>query len=224
LYNSEEIFFHSGVSKNTIGEEVKVQFISGIIDSVRMQSRKILRTLAYMTILACMLILFIMVKELSPTYMCIYTLIPLCINYSALRLINKKFKEYGGIKKFMSKNSKIKTKEELNKLDIFWNNIEISAEDSRVYKPLLYITPILIILFMWPTVHFGKAFFKHTYVIVNFNSKLFKISELDIFISTIMQTRSLQKDFLIFTMSALFVLLLNYSLIFNINKTKKKNQ
>ena len=225
IYHGEKTYFTAGLSKNfiseQIGDNVSVEYIDSLISSVRIAGRPFIRNFGYGLFLIALLILGISAQSstLSWDLQLLRLSIPFALNWILFKYLADLFKRNGGVAALMKQNSPIKTEEELQQLDIFWSNDDIAKEEDQVYKPFLYIIPVLIGLALWPAVVFGDRFFSHPYVVEKFNEALFNSGETPIFFNYIMNHSSLQKEFLIFAMSMFFVLMLSYSFIFTLKKT-----
>jgi hypothetical protein len=225
IYRGEKTYFTAGISKNSIsdqiGERVQVEYMTDLISSVRIAGRPFIRNFGYGFFLTGLLILGIGAYS-SPLKWDLQLLqlsIPFALNWIVFKYLAGLFERHGGVSALMKQNSPIKTEDELQQLDIFWSNDDIAKEEDRVYKPFLYITPVLIGLALWPAGVFGERFFNQSYVVEHFNEALFNSGEVTIFFNYIMNHSALQKEFLIFSMSSFFVLMLSYSFIFTLKKT-----
>ena len=225
IYRGKKTYFTAGLSKNSIsdqiGERVQVEYIADLISSVRIAGRPFIRNFGYGFILTGLLILGIGAysSPLKWNLQLLQVSIPFALNWVAFKYLAGLFERHGGVAALMKQNSPIKTEDELQQLDIFWSNDDIAKEEDRVYKPFLYITPLLIGLALWPAGVFGERFFNQPYVVEHFNEALLNSGEVAIFFNYIMNHSALQKEFLIFSMSSFFVLMLSYSFIFTLKKT-----
>jgi hypothetical protein len=225
IYCGKKTYFTAGLSKNSIseqiGDSVQVEYIDDLISSVRIAGRPFIRNFGYGFFLTGLLILGISAQSstLEWDLQLLRLSIPFALNWILFKYLTGLFKRYGGVAALMKQNSPIKTEDELQQLDVFWSSHDIAREEDRVYKPFLYITPVLIGLALWPAGVFSERFFNRPYVVEHFNETLINSGEAAIFFNYIMNHSALQKEFLIFSMSSFFVLVLSYSFIFTLKKT-----
>ena len=226
LYDGEETFFTAGLSKNTIsdkiGDKVEVEYIINLPSSVRIAGRKFMRNLGLLLILVCIALLAITFNrdQIDLSLKVVRLAIPFIINYVLFKFLSKKFEKHGGVTALMKQNNPIKTREELAKLDIFWSNDQIQREEKRVYKPFLFITPVLIGLVAWPADIFTSRFFNRPYVIENFNADLLDVESAKIFLNDVMSHSGIQKEFIIMSICWFFLVTLLYSYIFTVKKAR----
>jgi len=225
IYRGEKTYFTAGISKNSItdqiGDSIQVEYIVDLISSVRIAGRPFFRNFGYGLSLIAVAILGFSANTstLHWDLELIRLSLPLIINGIALKCLASLFVHHGGVAALMKQNNPIKTKDELDQLDIFWSNNDIAKEQDRVYKPFLYITPVLIALALWPAGVFGERFFSRPYVIEHVNTALLNNGEAAAVFNHVMNHTTLQKEFLILSMSSFFVLMLSYSFIFTLKKT-----
>jgi len=225
IYRGEKTYFTASVSKNfisdKIGDSIQVEYIVDLLSSVRIAGRPFIRNLGCGFTLVGVAILGFSAKT-SPLDWELELLrfsLPFALSGTALKYLAGLFERHGGVAALMKQNSPIQTKNELDQLDIFWSNNDIAREEDRIYKPFLYITPVLIALALWPAGVFGERFFNRPYVIEHLNMALLNNGETATVFNYIMNHSALQKEFLILSMSSFFVLTLSYSFIFTLKKT-----
>ena len=226
IYNGDEAFFTAGLSKNTIsdkiGDRIEVEYIINLPSSVRIAGRKFMRNFGILLILVSIVLLAITFNkdQIDLSLKVVRLAIPFILNYAIFMYLSKKFEKYGGVAALMKRNNPIITREALDKLDIFWSNDQIEREEKRVYKPFLFITPVLIGLVSWPADIFTSRFFSRPYVIESFNADLLEVESAKIFLNYVMSHSGMQKEFIIMSMCWFFLVTLFYSYIFTLKKAR----
>jgi len=226
ILNSKEQYFTGSVGKNVItdkiGEQVKVEYIKDIPSTVRIAGRNYMRNISYILFIICFIIMAVTFTTSDEDFVvkAIRAVMPLFINYIAYTVIKNKISKLGGLRSLMKQKNVLKSKSDLEDLDIFWNNDQIANEQDRVHRPFLFITPVLIGLCSWPAYIFTEKFFNRPYVQENFNNALQNLDSAKVFLNYVMSRSHLQKDFILMTGSSFFVVILIYSFIFTLKKTK----
>jgi hypothetical protein len=227
IYNGEKLYFKAGISQNTIahriGQEVKVEYIQNLPSSVRIAGQKIYSYLGLGFLLISIILMTINFRmdEFDINLKLIRLAIPFVLNIFLYRYLTKYINKHGGISEFFKKNNPIKSREELNNLNVFWRNDEISKEESKVYKPFLIITPVLIGIAGWIGYVTSIKFFNRSImekVYQNDNTQLEGVKKS---LDFIMGNSTLEKEFLIICTCTFFVVMLTYSLIFTLIKVRR---
>jgi hypothetical protein len=226
IYQGQEYFFKGNVGRNVIkykiGEQVQVQYLNGKPESVRIAGGKVLTRFG--TLFGLIGLVVLCISVMTNSYLIeiklLLAIAPFSILYLAYQFVSKKLIKAGGVDKLMSDNSPLRTREELNALDLLWNDQAVFKEEYRVHKPFLYILPILLGLVAWPASIIGPKFFKRPYVAENFNESLFDLDNLKIFVTTVMGQSEMKKEFLILGICLFFFLALTHSLIYTLRKTQ----
>ena len=225
IYDGNETFFTGGLSKSYIsekvGDKIKVEYIKNLPSSVRIANRKFMRNFGLLFLLISVVVLGISFKldNSPPIIKTLHLFIPFIINLIAYFFMKRLFIKHGGISAFMKDNNPIKTRKDLDELDIFWSNKDIQKEENRVYKPFIIINPILIGLACWPFYIFTTKFMERPYVKENLTSNIFNVENCKTFFNHVMSHSGMQKEFLIMMMSAFVILVLTYSFFQVLRKT-----
>lgn len=226
LYNGDETFFQTSFGQNTIprriGEKVKVEYLVNLPSSVRVAGKKIYHYLVFgfLSVSTVLLVVTFNHDEIANHLKLFRLAIPFVTNIFILRFLKIFFTKHGGVTGFMKQNNPIKTKDELNKLDILWSNEGIFKEESRVYKPFLYVLPVLLSLSIWPVFIFLPKFLVRPYVKSNLNIKLMQFDELKIFLNEVMNHSQMQREFIILGASSFFIICFIYSFIVTLKRLK----
>ena len=226
FYEGQKVYFcgSSGSSQiyHEVGEKVLVEYIVNKPESIRLVARSIYKILHLMLFAISISLIYFTASSRSPIFVnTLRVVLPFVFLTLLYHMAKVKMIKYGGIDNYFIQNSLLKTKDELNKLDIFWSNDQILKEETRVYKPFLYILPLLLGLAIWPIVVFLPKFLARTYVKSNLSLELMEIDKLKLFFSEIMRHSQMQKEFIIIGASSFFIICLVISFIGTLRKLKK---
>ncbi|MFA9419219.1 MAG: DUF3592 domain-containing protein [Gammaproteobacteria bacterium] len=228
LYNGVESYFVDSLGRNTIthkiGARIKIEYLEGNINSARVADRNIFRTVALVLALIGLALIAtsILTGRMDLLVVAAKVLFPLVLNYLLFNFFSEKFKKAGGVKSFWEKNSTLKSKEDLDQLDIFWSNTDIKKEDRRAHRPFLYILPTLIGLLSWVIYSFSIKFLKASYVVENFSAQtLTNLNEGKVFLSQVMSQTQLREPFLMMLICGFFILALIHSFFYCLRKSRR---
>ncbi len=161
------------------------------------------------------------IDEIALEYKVARLALPFIINIFLFKFLKKFFNKHGAVKGFMKQNNPSKTKEELNKLEIFWNNDEIHEEKVKNYKPFLISTPILIGIAGWFGYANSMRFFNRPMVEKVLENDLTQLEGIQKSFDFIMGNLILQKEFLIISICAFFGPMFTYSFVFTLRKINR---
>ena len=226
-FNGVESYFVDSLGRNTIthkiGARIKIEYLEGNINSARVADQNIFRTVALVLALIGLVLIAISILtgRMELLLVAAKVFIPLVLNYLLFNFYSEKFKKAGGVKSFGEKSSKLKSKEDLDQLDIFWSNADIKKENRRAHRPFLYILPTLIGLLSWVIYSLSIKFFNATYVVENFSAQtLTNRYEAKVFLSQVMSQTQLREPFLIMLICGFFILVLIHSFFYCLRKSR----
>ncbi|MFT5176223.1 MAG: hypothetical protein ACI8W7_004417 [Gammaproteobacteria bacterium] len=227
-HNGVENYFVDGLGKNTIGRKVgasvRLEYLEGNINSVRVAERNIFRKFAVLLALIGLVLVAtsILSGRISLLFVVAKVLFPLVLNYALFHFLSGKIGKAGETKEFWSDNSRLKSKEDLDQLDILWSNAEISNEDRRVHRPFLYILPIVIGLLSWVIYSYSVKFLNSTYVAENFSIQtVLNLNEGEVFLSQVMSQSQLRDPFLMMLVCGFFIVVSIHSFFYCLRKMNR---